>query len=169
MSQIQPNFDFLLIRLWRSSLRQPFSLKPRSSGLTAWSIKIRLFVNDGILAFKFWPYSKSNTLNLVVIFVMIFVVISYMFFIKIIIFCREKHRFSLKSGIFGFQKTSIFLKIGNCKKSVTLAIPEFKRTSVCSSIRAKYESVNRPTIFRGISDRKKMSHSGNARFSKKYF
>ena len=32
-----------------------------------------------------------------------------------------------------FFKTSILLKIGNFKKSVTLAIPEFKRTSVCES------------------------------------
>ena len=69
MSQIQANFGFLLIRLLRSSWRQPCSLKPRGSGLTVRSIKIRLFVNNGILAFKLGPYSKSNTLNLVVIFI----------------------------------------------------------------------------------------------------
>ena len=45
----------------------------------------------------------------------------------------KKHRLSQKSGIFGFQKTSIFLKIGNLKKTVTLAIPEFKQTSVTLS------------------------------------
>ncbi len=39
--QNAPNFEFILIRLRRSSWRQPFFLKPRGSGLTAWSIKIR--------------------------------------------------------------------------------------------------------------------------------
>ena len=39
--QNTPNFEFILIRLFRSSWREPFSLKPRGSGFTAWSIKIR--------------------------------------------------------------------------------------------------------------------------------
>ena len=42
----------------------------------------------------------------------------------------EKTANFLKSGISGFRKTSIFLKIGNFKKIFTLAIPEFKQTSV---------------------------------------
>ena len=72
--QDAPNFEFILriytvIQVWRSSWCQPISLKPRGSGFTAWSIKIRLFLNNGILAFKLEPYSKCYTRNLVVIFI----------------------------------------------------------------------------------------------------
>ena len=50
--------------------------------------------------------------------------------LKIGNFQISKNIDSHKSGIFGLQKTSILLKIGNFKNCVTLAIPEFKRTSV---------------------------------------
>ena len=49
-------------------------------------------------------------------------------------FCRKNIDFPKNREFSDFKKTSIFLKIGNFKNFVTLAIPEFKQTSVAQNI-----------------------------------